>query len=256
MTRQMMIAANWKMHGTTQAVQDWLSVMEAFATQHASLDVVLAPTYVHLSAAMQASSQGVKLAAQNVSDQPKGAFTGEISATMLRECGCHYVIIGHSERRQLFYEDAAVITRKVLIAQQQGLIPILCVGETAAEREQGQAVAVIEKQLLSVLSLPEVKLDQLVIAYEPVWAIGTGQTASPEDAESIHAAIRAMIATLNEPVSRSMKILYGGSVKPQNALSLFSCSNIDGGLVGGASLDADAFREIGEMAVKAKLLAS
>jgi len=177
--------------------------------------------------------------------EPLGAFTGEISGSMLLDVGCRYVLVGHSERRQLYGESDALVARKFLATQSQGLTPVLCVGETLEERESGRTTQVVERQLEAVLSVSGVAaLGNAVIAYEPVWAIGTGRTASPEQAQEVHALIRAKVAALDATIAGSVRILYGGSVKASNARELFAMADIDGGLVGGASLMAEEFAQI------------
>lgn len=187
----------------------------------------------------------VALGAQSVCAEPLGAFTGEISGSMLLDVGCRYVLVGHSERRQLYGESDALVARKFLATQSQGLTPVLCVGETLEERESGRTTQVVERQLEAVLSVSGVAaLGNAVIAYEPVWAIGTGRTASPEQAQEVHALIRAKVAALDATIAGSVRILYGGSVKASNARELFAMADIDGGLVGGASLMAEEFAQI------------
>lgn len=187
----------------------------------------------------------VRWGAQSVSEHASGAFTGEVSAAMLGDFGCHYVLVGHSERRSLFGEGDAVVAGKFVAASRAGLVPILCLGETLAERESGETAAVVSRQLGAVLDLAGVDaLVSAVIAYEPVWAIGTGVTASPAQAQEVHAAIRRQVAVLDGGVASGLRILYGGSVKPQNAAELFAQADIDGGLVGGAALVADDFLAI------------
>jgi triosephosphate isomerase len=188
---------------------------------------------------------GIGLGAQSVCAETQGAFTGEVSAAMLKDVGCHYVLVGHSERRQLYGEGDALVARKFVAAQSAGLVPVLCVGETLDEREREETHEVVSRQLEAALAVSGVKsLAKAVIAYEPVWAIGTGRTASPEQAQEVHALIRAKVAALNATISGSVRILYGGSVKASNARELFAMPDIDGGLVGGASLKADEFARI------------
>lgn len=180
--------------------------------------------------------------AQNVSQYEKGAYTGEISASMLNDFGCHYVIVGHSERRTLFGEDNRTVAEKYLAAQRAGITPILCVGETLAQREAGTAEQIIEEQLVAVIDLAGIEtLSKAVIAYEPVWAIGTGKTASPQQAQDVHVFIRKKVAVQDIDIAKELTILYGGSVKAGNASELFAMSDIDGGLIGGASLVANDF---------------
>jgi triosephosphate isomerase len=185
------------------------------------------------------------LGAQSVCAEQVGAFTGEASAAMLKDVGCKYVIVGHSERRAIYKEDDALVARKFLAAQSQGLIPILCVGETLEERERGQTMQVVSRQLTAVLDLAGVAaLRAAVIAYEPVWAIGTGKNATPQQAQEVHAHIRTAVAARDAKIAADVRILYGGSVKAANARELFAMPDVDGGLVGGASLKADEFLKI------------
>lgn len=198
-------------------------------------------------AQLQATLSGSPLAwgAQSVSEHAIGAFTGEVSASMLLEFGCRYVLVGHSERRSLFGETDDVVAAKFEAALKAGLIPVLCIGETLSERESGATFAVVSRQLAAVLDRVGVlAMKASVLAYEPVWAIGTGVTASPEQAQEVHAAIRAQVAKLDAEVAGGLRILYGGSVKPQNAVVLFAQADIDGGLIGGAALVADDFLAI------------
>jgi triosephosphate isomerase (TIM) len=193
----------------------------------------------------QLKDSGVQLGAQSVCAEAQGAFTGEVSAAMLKDVGCRYVLVGHSERRQLYGETDALVARKFVVAQSQSLVPVLCVGETLDEREGNQTLQVVSRQLEAVLSVSGVRsLAKAVIAYEPVWAIGTGRTASGEQAQEVHAMIRARVAALDATIGGSVRILYGGSVKASNAQELFAMPDIDGGLVGGASLKADEFARI------------
>lgn len=203
-------------------------------------------------AQLQSLLSGTALAwgAQNVSEHAQGAYTGEVSAAMLADFACRYVIVGHSERRALQGETDAVVAAKFCAAQAAGLTPILCVGETLAERESGQTMEVVQRQMAAVIKLAGVaSLAKAVLAYEPVWAIGTGRTATPEQAQEVHADLRAQVAASDAGIARGLKILYGGSVKPQNGASLFSQADIDGGLIGGASLVAADFLAICRAAV-------
>lgn len=243
--RRKLVAGNWKMHGTLQQNAALLARIAAGASG-LTCEIAVCPPYPYLGqgqAALQGSS--VALGAQSVSEHPVGAFTGEVSASMLVEFGCRYVLVGHSERRAMFGESDAVVAAKFQAAQKAGLVPVLCVGETLGEREAGQTTSVIARQLSAVLDRVGVAaLASAVIAYEPVWAIGTGVTASPAQAQAVHAAIRAQVAVLDAGVAEGLRILYGGSVKPQNAKELFGQSDIDGGLIGGAALVADDFLTI------------
>lgn len=236
-----LIAGNWKMHGSRTFVAQILPVLSAAATP--SVEIAVFPPFVFLpQAQLFLEASAVKLGAQNIDAHDHGAFTGEISATMLKECGCHYVLIGHSERRQSFYETDDSCREKVIAAQAACLTPILCVGETLQERDQEETFEVIERQLAAVLAQPNVDASRIVVAYEPVWAIGTGKTATPELAQMVHRFIRETLsAWLGNAVSQQMRILYGGSVKPDNAAGLLAQADIDGALVGGASLVAESF---------------
>ena len=214
------------------------------------VEVLICPVSVHLADLLAVVGDSpVHLGAQNCSDAVSGAFTGEVSAEMLVEFGCEYVILGHSERRALFHESSELVASKCLAAQKAGLTPILCVGETLEQREAGQVEAVIAEQLDALLAVGGIKsFRQLVVAYEPVWAIGTGKTASPEQAQAVHALIREKISSHDASIGAALRILYGGSVKADNAASLFSQADIDGGLIGGAALDASSFLAICEAA--------
>lgn len=238
-SRTPLVAGNWKMNGR----QDLLAEMaEAFAGYNGVAQVVVCPPYPYLAAARATLPEVIGVGAQNLSDQEDGAFTGEVSAPMLAEVGCGYVIIGHSERRALYGETDAVIADKFSRAQAAGLTPILCVGETLEEREAGDTEAVVCGQLQAVVDAVGIAaFARAVVAYEPVWAIGTGRTASPEQAQEVHAALRASLAQNDADIAQSLCLLYGGSVKADNAALLFAQSDIDGGLIGGASLTADSF---------------
>ena len=204
------------------------------------------PPYVYLAeAAAQLQGSAVLLGAQDVSAESGGAFTGEVAGAMLREVGCTHVIVGHSERRSLFGESDAVVAAKFIAARAAGLVPILCVGETLAERESGATETVVRRQLAAVLDSAGVTaLDGAIVAYEPVWAIGTGKTATPDQAQAVHADIRAQLTAADDRIGAATRILYGGSVKGANAADLFAMQDIDGGLIGGASLDAQDFLAI------------
>jgi len=204
------------------------------------------PPFVYLwETARLLKSSSIALGAQSVCAEALGAFTGEVSAGMLKDVGCKYVLVGHSERRAIYKEDDALVARKFLAAQSQGLIPVLCVGETLEERERGQTMQVVSRQLAAVLDLAGASaLRTAVIAYEPVWAIGTGKNATPAQAQEVHAYIRTAIAGRDAKIAADVRILYGGSVKAANAHELFAMPDVDGGLVGGASLKADEFLKI------------
>lgn len=243
--RRPLIAGNWKMHRTVgESVE--LARAVASSRQGPRTDVVIAPVFTALHA-VAGALQGtrVALAAQDVHWEAQGAYTGEISAAMLRDVGCAYGIVGHSERRQLFGETDEAVHKKLVALQGQGITPIACLGETLSERESGVTLQVLERQLKAIVQglSPEV-VATLVIAYEPVWAIGTGRTASSSDAQKAHAFLRTHIDNSHGEAAHAVRILYGGSVKPDNAAELLAQPDIDGVLVGGASLDAGGFARI------------
>jgi len=244
--RQPLVAGNWKMHGSRAGNADLVRHLLDMLKPEARAEVLLCPPFVYLwETGRLLKDTDVALGAQSVCAEAQGAFTGEVSGAMLRDVGCRYVLVGHSERRQLFGESDALVARKFVAAQAQGLVPVLCVGETLDEREGGKTSEVVARQLDAVLTVSGVaSLGRAVIAYEPVWAIGTGRTASPEQAQEVHGMIRAKVAALDVTIAASVRILYGGSVKASNARELFAMADIDGGLVGGASLNADEFAQI------------
>jgi len=231
------------MHGSLASASELATTVGQGVASVSNIDIVVCPVSAHIQSVSSALSKSpVKLGAQNAHASNSGAFTGEISISMLKDLGCEYVILGHSERRQQFGETNEWVAEKVEAALQHGVTPILCVGETLDEREAGQLESVINAQLGEVLA--RVGIDaftKVVVAYEPVWAIGTGKTASPAQAQDVHAMIRARLAKDNSNVAAQVQILYGGSVKPDNAADLFSQADIDGGLIGGAALDAGSF---------------
>lgn len=244
--RKILVAGNWKMHGSDRMTRDLIrGLIDALGDSPAS-DVAVCPPYVYLAAAADlVAGSRVRLGAQNLAAEESGAYTGEVAGGMLKDVGCHFVIVGHSERRSLYGETSELVAAKFVAAQRDGLVPILCVGETLEEREQGVTEAVVGAQLRAVLDAAGVSaFADGVIAYEPVWAIGTGRTATPEQAQEVHAFVRGIIAGEDATIANSVRILYGGSVKPSNAGDLFSMPDVDGGLVGGASLDAEGFAEI------------
>ncbi|MFA5171576.1 MAG: triose-phosphate isomerase [Sulfuriferula sp.] len=241
--RQKLVAGNWKMHGNLVDNQVLLSSLRAQLVGLRNVSCAVFPPAPYLAQVQQilAGSQ-IAWGAQNVSEHDKGAYTGEIAPAMLLDFGCSYVLLGHSERRAMYGETDTIVAAKFVAALAAGLTPVLCVGETLDEREANQAEVVISRQLDAVLAVAGVAgLAKSVVAYEPVWAIGTGKTASPEQAQAIHAFIRQKIAGLDALVAQDLTILYGGSVKASNAAELFSQADIDGGLIGGASLVADEF---------------
>ena len=248
--RKKLVAGNWKMHGTLESNRRLLAGVRDGVVGLAC-DVAVCVPFPYLAQA-QAELSGSVLAwgAQNVSEHAQGAFTGEVSAAMLADFACRFVLVGHSERRALYGESDDVVAAKFVAAQAAGLTPVLCLGETLAEREAGQTVTVVGRQLDAVLANVGVAaLAGSVVAYEPVWAIGTGLTASPAQAQEVHAAIRAQVAAEDVAVAERLLVLYGGSVKPQNAAELFAQNDIDGGLIGGASLVIDDFLAICRSAV-------
>ena len=248
--RQAMIAGNWKMHGTIAEARSLASALRSrLASAPADREVVVAPPFTALAAVGEAlRGSAIALCAQNVHWETKGAFTGEVSPAMLAEVGCRWVIAGHSERRQLFGETDAGVNRRARGALEAGLRPIVCVGETLAERDAGRCFEVIERQTrAALLDLGSADIQALCIAYEPVWAIGTGRTATPGQAEEVHAVLRRIVAELaGKEISDHLRILYGGSVKPDNIDSLMAEPDVDGALVGGASLEAESFARIVE----------
>jgi triosephosphate isomerase len=241
--RRRLIAGNWKLNGSRAANAALLAALGNRLPAERSYDAMVCPPFVYLAevaAALQGS--GVLLGAQNVAAEASGAFTGEVSAAMLRDVGCSHVIVGHSERRALYGETDPIVVRKFQAARASGLTPILCVGETLQERQAGVTAELIRRQLGAVLqAVGPVEFAGAVVAYEPVWAIGTGHTATPEQAQEIHALIRAMVVAADARMGAELRILYGGSLKGSNARDLFAMPDIDGGLVGGASLDAADF---------------
>jgi len=245
--RSPLIAGNWKMHGSLEDSAALVAALREGVGDAAESRMLLCPPFVYLQAVSGwLDGSPIALGAQSLSEEAgPGAFTGEVSGAMLRDVGCRYVIVGHSERRALFGETDARVAAKFQTAQGQGLTPILCVGETLAERESDQTQAVVGRQLEAVLDAAGVEaFADAVVAYEPVWAIGTGRTASPDQAQEVHAFIRTMIQSQNATIAAGLTILYGGSMKGANARELLGMDDIDGGLVGGASLDAQEFLTI------------
>ncbi|MFA5631054.1 MAG: triose-phosphate isomerase [Porticoccaceae bacterium] len=241
--RKPLVAANWKMHGSREFLEAYFGSLQENAL---GVDVAVFPPFVYLGDAVTAGAGVAAIGAQNLSSDAQGAFTGEVSAHMLVDIGCRYVIVGHSERRALYAESNQVVAEKFAMAKAAGLIPVLCVGESLDERNAGRTLDVVRTQLQAVADkVGLASVTDAVIAYEPVWAIGSGQTATPEQAQEVHRAIRSFLAGegLAEAAEKT-RILYGGSVKGDNAGALFSQPDIDGGLVGGASLDIDEFLAI------------
>jgi len=237
------IAANWKMNKTLAETREFLRDFIPAVKDVRDVDIVIAPPFTSLAAAGEAvKGTNVQLAAQDMFWEEKGAFTGEVAPAMLLDVGCSHVIIGHSERRQYFHDDDAVVNRKIKAAKKAGLHVIFCVGESLDEREANKTFDVIRREVEK--GLEGVNADNLVVAYEPIWAIGTGKTASPEQAQEVHAFIRDILRTVYGNTADGIRILYGGSVTPENIDILLACKDVNGGLVGGASLKADSFAKI------------
>lgn len=247
MARMPILAGNWKMHKNRQEAADLANALAAAVGTYQQAEVVLCPTFTSLEAVAGAiRGTRIKLGAQNCHWEEQGAYTGEISPPMLKDAGCQYVIIGHSERRQYFGETDEGINKKAQALYKNGLTPIICVGETLQEREANKTSDVVSTQVRGCLKgLPADKVATSVLAYEPVWAIGTGKTASKEQAQEVHALIRGLLIELySKDVADQVRIQYGGSVKPQNVRELMQQPDIDGALVGGASLEPDSFAAI------------
>ena len=248
--RRPLVAGNWKMHGSRQSVE---ALLQQLAAQDwpEQVELMIAPPALYIERCVEAlQATPIRVAGQACATQAEfGALTGEISTAQLRDAGCEFGLVGHSERRALFGETDEVVCRKFAAALACGLRPVLCVGETQAERDAGETTSVVGRQLQVILDTFGVGgLAEGVVAYEPVWAIGTGQTATPEQAQDVHAMIRARLAMLDDEQARTVQIVYGGSVKADNAEALFAMPDIDGGLVGGASLNADEFGAIARAA--------
>lgn len=254
MQRRALIVGNWKMNGLVKFAQDLVGAIRAGLPGHGEdstspCEVVLCPPFTGLSAVQHSlQKSAIRLGAQNMSDQTEGSLTGEVCGTMLRDVGCQYVILGHSERRTLFGEDNEQVAQKMAAAFRDGLVPIVCLGESSGERKAGQTLKVIAAQLAALVPhfpRKEDKQQQLVLAYEPVWAIGTGRSATPDQIQEVHAFIRQQIGDyVSAVVASKIRILYGGSVKPGNAKEIFSRKDVDGGLIGGASLKPSDFLEV------------
>jgi len=238
--RKKLVAGNWKMHGS---LAENVALLSALKPALAGIEAVVCVPFPYLAQAQsELAGSSIAWGAQNLSEHSKGAYTGEVSASMLRDFGCSYVIVGHSERRSLYGESDQQVAAKFIAAQAGGLVPILCVGESLEERESGITEQVVARQLDAVISAAGIgALANAIVAYEPVWAIGTGKTASPEQAQAVHAFIRSKIAGLDAAIADGLVIQYGGSVKAANAAELLAQPDIDGGLIGGASLIADEF---------------
>jgi triosephosphate isomerase len=240
--RRPLVMANWKMHGSRAGVDQLIA--DLLSVEVTAVDVAVCPSFVHVAQAIaRCEMSALSVGAQDCSHAHAGAYTGEVAPDMLADLGCEWVLVGHSERRQYHAESDALVSAKVAAALEAGLKPVLCIGETRQQRENGEAFSVVARQLAGALSA-QADLHSLVIAYEPVWAIGTGLTATPEEAQEMHAYIRDRLAELGVATAAETRLLYGGSVKAGNAASLFAQPDIDGALVGGASLDSAEFAEI------------
>jgi triosephosphate isomerase len=251
--RDYLVAGNWKMNGSSAANAELVAGIIGGAPAGSGFSLLVCPPFPYIEAvAAQASGSAVKVGAQNVSEHQKGAFTGEVAPSMLKDIGCEYVIVGHSERRSLYGETSAQVAAKFVAAQAAGLVPILCVGETLEEREAGATESVVDEQLDAVFEAAGIEaFAAAVVAYEPVWAIGTGMTATPEQAQDVHRHIRARLAAHSEDIAGRVQVLYGGSMKGDNAPGLLAQPDIDGGLIGGASLKAEDFLAIARAAAQA-----
>lgn len=246
MSRKPLMAGNWKMFKTISEGVDLVKKLGSQTAGETDREILVCPPFTALAAVAQAAKgTGIDVGAQNMNDNLSGAFTGEVAPGMIKDAGAYHVIIGHSERRQIYGETDALVNKKTKLALEQSLTPIVCVGETLAEREAGNTFKVVERQVLEGLKgITSTQAVLLVVAYEPVWAIGTGKTATPSQAQEVHAFIRKKLETLFGGESTRVRILYGGSVKPDNIDQLMSQPDIDGGLVGGASLKAEDFARI------------
>ncbi|WP_330961366.1 triose-phosphate isomerase [Photobacterium sp. 53610] len=254
--RHPVVMGNWKLNGSKEMVTNLLTGLDAALAGVEGVDVAVAPPVMYLDLAERLISQGkskIILGAQNVDVNASGAFTGDISPEMLKDFGASHIIIGHSERREYHNESDEFVAKKFAFLKEYGLTPVLCIGESEAQNEAGETVAVCARQLDAVIKTQGVEaLNGAIIAYEPIWAIGTGKAATAQQAQEIHAAIRAHIASFSEDVAKHVVIQYGGSVKAGNAAELFAMPDIDGALVGGAALDAEGFAAIAKAAAEAK----
>ena len=244
--RKILVAANWKMNGTLESIRRLIKALTEGISNETPTEVVICPSFVYLSElSEQLNNTNIKLGVQNTSHLEEGAYTGEVSASMLLDYGCKYVITGHSERRMLYQETDGRVAEKFCAIQSKNMTPILCVGELPEERESDSTEKVIARQLDAVIDKVSISaFINAVIAYEPVWAIGTGKTATPEQAQNVHEFIRLRLAKHDKSIAENIRIIYGGSVKADNASQLFEMTDIDGGLIGGASLIAEDFLSI------------
>jgi len=247
--RRRVVIGNWKMNGSRESISELLATIDSSCLDPA-IEIAVCPTSLHIAEVVEQLSKSSKnsriaVGAQNVCDAESGAFTGEVSARMLAEFGVRYVLVGHSERRELYGESDQLVAAKAAAAISSGLTPVVCVGETLAQRQEGKTECVVLRQLNAVVQQIGIEgIEKCIVAYEPVWAIGTGETASPAQAQEVHAALRNRLQQLDAALAETTPILYGGSVKASNAAELFAQPDIDGGLVGGASLKAEEFNAI------------
>lgn len=243
--RQKIVAGNWKMNGRIGSIRTLLEQILAHVDGSDVAQCLVFPPTIYLPLVRDIlHGSAIKWGAQNVYFQNEGAFTGEVSAPMLQDYQCQYVLVGHSERRKLFHENEKIVADKFHHVKEHGMIPVLCVGETQEERNEGRTQQVLAKQIIAVANKDSTCFKDCVIAYEPVWAIGTGLTATPDQVQEVHAAIRALVAEYSQENAGHLSILYGGSVNEKNASSLLAMPDVDGGLIGGASLNAQQFVEI------------
>jgi len=243
--RKTIVAGNWKMNASKETVNSLIEGILSGINEVSSEVIVCAPFPYLSQVESLINNSKLMLGAQNLNVNPAGAFTGEVSADMIKDFGAQHVIVGHSERRSLYGETNAIVAEKTKAAIGAGLTPLLCVGESLEDRESGKTEAIVEEQINAVIDLIGIEaFDQVIIAYEPVWAIGTGLTASPEQAQTVHLFIRNLLANSSEKIAKRTPILYGGSMNAANAADLISCSDIDGGLIGGAALKAEDFLQI------------
>lgn len=250
--RKLFIAGNWKMNKTAKEAVTLVNTIKAGVHQTTGCDILVAPAFTSLASVSEIlEGSNIELGAQNMYFEAEGAYTGEISPLMLKDVGCRYVILGHSERRSYFKESDSLVNKKARAALKYNLVPIVCVGETLEQREAGEARNLVKSQIEgSLRGFSAVEMEKIVLAYEPVWAIGTGKTATPEQAEEMHGFIRRILMErFSKGTAEKVRILYGGSVKPENTLGLMSKENIDGALVGGASLKGESFIQIVKNAV-------
>jgi triosephosphate isomerase len=244
--RRKIVAGNWKMNGQLAQVIELTQELKRLLNNSTGVEVILIPPVIYIPeiSHLLGEYKGMALGAQNVYPKDFGAYTGEISSPMLKDFNCRYVLVGHSERRQYFHEDENFVAQKFHHVKEHGMIPLLCVGETLNERESGQTKPIIAKQLLAVSEQDKNCFRNCIVAYEPVWAIGTGKTAAPEQAQEVHQFIRELVAEINDSDAKQLPLLYGGSVNEHNARALCTMPDVDGGLVGGASLNPKQFVEI------------